>query len=92
MNTDLLNSIAELIELRGLSEALLTQLRANFPGKHFTYCMDDDIHSGRPVLERENFRIYLVDSSEHCSHLLNGADPEALNHASGFVLAEVLPD
>jgi hypothetical protein len=92
MNTETLQSMVELIELRGLSEALLTQLRALYPGKHFTYCMDDDIHSGKPVLERSGFRIYLVDSSEHCSHLLNGSDAEALQRASGFVLAEVLPD
>ncbi|MFT3931146.1 MAG: hypothetical protein QM709_12710 [Spongiibacteraceae bacterium] len=92
MNVETLLSMAELIELRGLSEALLTQLRALYPGKHFTYCMDDDIHSGKPVLERANFKIYLVDSSEHCSHLLNGTEPQALQHASGFVLAEVVEE
>ena len=92
MNMETLQAMAELIELRGLSEALLTQLRSTYPGKHFTYCMDDDIHSGKPVLERETFRIYLVDSSDHCSHLLDGRNTDALQHASGFVLAEVIPD
>ena len=92
MNMDTLQSMAELIEMRGLSEALLTQLRALYPDKHFTYCMDDDIHSGKPILERETFCIYLVDSSNHCSHILNGTEPDALQHASGFVLAEVIPE
>lgn len=82
-----LNHIAALIEQRGLDDTLVAQLRSVYPGKHFTYCMDDDVHSGKPVLEREGFRIYLVNSTEHCSTLTN-----ALETASGFVLAEVISD
>lgn len=79
------SAIADLIQQRGLSEALVSELRTLYPGKHFTYCMDDDIHSGKPVVERTGFRIYLVDSSDHCSQLTSAAET-----ASGFVLAEVL--
>ena len=80
-------AIADLIQQRGLSEALVSELRTLYPGKHFTYCMDDDIHSGKPVIERSGFRIYLVDSSDHCSQLTS-----VVETASGFVLAEVLGD
>ncbi len=80
-------AIADLIEQRGLSEALVGDLRTLYPGKHFTYCMDDDIHSGKPAVERKGFRIYLVDSSNHCSNLTSDAET-----ASGFVLAEVFDD
>ncbi len=85
ITSEMLHDISELIEQRGLGEALLAQLRAAYPGKHFTYCMDDDVHSGKPVVERDNFRIYLVNSSDHCSQISN-----ALETASGFVLAEVI--
>jgi len=87
ITTETLNEIAELIEKRGLGEALLTQLRSVYPGKHFTYCMDDDVHSGKPVLERKGFRIYLVNSHDHCSQITN-----VLESASGFVLAEVIEE
>lgn len=80
-------AIADLIEQRGLSEALVGELRTLYPSNHFTYCMDDDIHSGKPALERKGFRIYLVDSSNHCSHLTCDAET-----ASGFVLAELIDD
>lgn len=80
-------AIADLIQQRGLSEALVSELRTRYPGKHFTYCMDDDIHSGKPVIERKGFRIYLVDSSNHCSHLTSDVET-----ASGFVLAELIGD
>ena len=83
----MLNDITELIGQRGLGEALLTQLRSVYPGTHFTYCMDDDIHSGKPVIERPGFRIYLVNSTEHCSQITN-----ALETASGCVLAEVIEE
>jgi len=87
ITAEILNDVAELIEQRGLGEALLTQLRSVYPGKHFTYCMDDDVHSGKPVLERKGFRIYLVNSHDHCSQITN-----VLENASGFVLAEVIEE
>jgi Family of unknown function (DUF6129) len=81
------NSITLLVEQQGLSETLIEALRERFPGRHFTYCMDDDISVGRPVIERRGFRLYLVDSRDHCSSLTTDAD-----HASGVVLAEVITD
>jgi hypothetical protein len=87
ISAEMLHDIAELIEKRGLGEALLTQLRSVYPGKHFTYCMDDDVHSGKPVLERKGFRLYLVNSQDHCSQITN-----ILESASGIVLAEVIEE
>lgn len=85
INAQTLEQIATLIEQRGLSEALVSELRDSYPGKHFTWCMDDDVHNGRPVLQRPGFCIYLVDSSDHCSHITSNVES-----ASGFVLAEII--
>ncbi len=82
-----LDAVVALIEQKGLSEMLLGELRDQFPGKHFTYCMEDDINAGKPVVERENFAIYLVDSRDHCSCLTTDLDT-----ASGMVLAEIITD
>lgn len=82
-----IEAIAAWVEQRGLSEAVIGELRGRFPGQHFTYCMDDDIVSAKPVLERSGFRLYLVDSRDHCSRLTDDA-----GYASGVVLAEVLEE
>lgn len=79
-----IEAIADFVSANGLSEAIISDLRDQYPGKHFTWCMEDDINVGRPVVERQSFSIYLVDSREHCSKLTN--DPDI---ASGVVLAEV---
>ena len=80
-----IDSIANYVSEQGLSEDVLVALRKQYPGKHFTWCMDDDINSDHPVVQREDFAIYLVDSSDHCSKLTS--DPAS---ASGYVLAEIL--
>lgn len=59
------------------------QLRAAFPDMHFTFCLDDDVISDNPVAEQPGFRLYLVDSSDHCLCLTT--DPDS---ASGLVVAE----
>lgn len=82
-----LNEVVALIEHKGLSESVLSELRDRFPGTHFTWCMEDDIHTGTPVITRASFAVYLVDSRDHCSQLT--AD---LDTASGLVLAEIIPD
>lgn len=82
-----LEDVVALVELKGLSEALLHELRERFPGQHFTWCMDDDINAGKPVVTREHFAIYLVDSRDHCSCLTSDLDS-----ASGMVLAEIIAD
>lgn len=82
-----LERVVAMAEEQGLSESLLDTLRLQFPGKHFTWCMDDDITTGKPVVMRERFAIYLVDSRDHCSCLTSD-----LNSASGIVLAEIMAD
>ena len=82
-----LDAILQQVEQHGVSEAMVGQLRLRYPGMHFTYCMDDDINSGKPVAIREGFALYLVDSREHCSCLTTD-----LEVASGVVLAEVVAD
>ena len=67
-----------------LSESMLPGLREQFPGIHFTYCLDDDIIGARPVLQHERFNLYLVDTSSHCFTFTADA---AL--ATGIVVAEI---
>lgn len=82
-----LDEVVNMIEHRGLSEEVLGELRDRFPNTHFTWCMEDDIHTGKPVITRDAFAVYLVDSREHCSLLTTDLDT-----ASGLVLAEIIPD
>ncbi len=70
-----------------LDEAVVMGLRNAYPDFHFTYCMDDDIVTGKPVLEREGFNLYLIDGREHCLCLTNNHDV-----ATGVVVAEVVED
>lgn len=67
-----------------LDEAVVSGLRKSFPDYHFTYCMDDDIVTGKPVIERDAFKLYLIDGREHCLCLTNDHDV-----ATGVVVAEV---
>ncbi len=83
----LLQRVVDLANANGLNDALITELRQEFTGVHFTLCMEDDMDSARPVREEKEFNLYLVDSSNHCSKLTN--DPE---RASGVVLAEIMED
>lgn len=82
---DELQQVVATLERDGISEVVVGQLRQQMPGRHFTYCLDDDIHHGKPVALRPGFAVYLVDSSDHCSGLTSD-----LTRASGFVLAEIL--
>jgi hypothetical protein len=79
--------IANHVEQQGLDEGILNGLRRSYPDIHFTYCMDDDIVTGKPVAERENFHVYLVDGREHCLCLTNDHDI-----ATGMVLAEIIDE
>lgn len=87
INRHQLQAVLDFVEQQGLSEQTIRELRDSYPGCHFTYCMDDDINSGRPYEERPGFNVYLVDSREHCSTLTTDAEV-----ASGVVLAEVIED
>lgn len=80
--------LAALIEQQlPLDEAVVSGLRKAFPDYHFTYCLDDDIVTGKPVVEREAFNLYLIDGREHCLCLTNDHDA-----ATGVVVAEVVED
>ena len=80
-------AIADEVISKGLDYDTVSQLRQSYPAIHFTYCMDDDINAGKPVLEADKFNIYLVDGREHCLCLTNDFDV-----ATGIVLAEVIED
>lgn len=82
-----LQVMADYVERQGLNEQTLSRLRARYTGLHFTWCMDDDIHFRFPVIERDGFNVFLVDSRNHCSTLTR--DPEA---ASGVVFAEIFQE
>lgn len=87
ITTEMLECVAVEVEKQGLSEATVSQLRAFFPGVYFTYCMDDDVHSGKPVMQRDGFNIYLVGSGDHCLGLT-----AACESAKGIILAEVIEE
>ena len=82
-----IQEIVRSVESSGLSEVTLARLRADHPGIHFTYCLDDDITARRAYLERPEFNVYLVDGREHCLKLT----PD-IELATGLVLAEVIHD
>lgn len=84
---DMLECVAVEVEKEGLSEATVSQLRRLFPGVYFTYCMDDDVHSGKPVMQKSGFNIYLVGSGDHCLGLT-----AACESAKGIILAEVIEE
>lgn len=60
------------------------QMRAAFPGCHFTFCSDDDVMSDDPTATRTGFNLYLVDSSSNCLCLTSD-----MAVASGLVVAAV---
>ena len=83
-----LDQISELVTSGSVLESgSVEPLRSEFPDVHFTYCMDDDVFAGLPVVEQERFNLYLVDSSNHCLSLTQ--DKEI---ATGIVVAEVEPE
>lgn len=84
---ELVLEIADRIAHSGLSETVAAELRRTYPGMHFTYCMDDDVHGAKPYLERPGFNLYLVGGSDHCPGLSCSHET-----ATGLVLAEVLED
>ena len=79
--------IAEDVITKGLDYDTVATLRQSYPDIHFTYCMDDDISNGKPVMETAAFNMYLIDGREHCLCLTNDFDV-----ATGIVLAEVIED
>lgn len=80
-----LDAIIHHVEQQGLSEAVLAQLRNQYNDYHFTYCIDDDMDAYEPVIEKNGFNIYFVNTSDHCASLTR-----QLETASGLVFGEVL--
>lgn len=87
INPEQLQTIALRIAEQPLNETAISQLRTEYPGIHFTYCMDDDIPNHEPLLECQGFNLYLVDGREHCLCLTHNYE-----HATGIVIAEVIND
>jgi hypothetical protein len=87
ITTAQLAEVSSKIKAQGVGESILGQLRQDYPGIHFTYCMDDDIGSYQPVLSETEFNLYLIDGREHC--LCFTSD---YNIATGIVVAEIVPD
>lgn len=79
--------VAELLANHVANASLHDELVQAFPGIRFTFCSEDDIHAGKPVVEREEFDVYLVGSSDHCLTLTND-----YGLATGIVIAEKYPE
>ena len=78
-----LEALAQAAGGRAPDEALLAELRRQWPDLRLTLCSDNDVPARLPpALEGESFNLYLVNGSEHCLSLTN--DPEV---AIGVVLA-----
>jgi hypothetical protein len=83
-----LEQISELVVNASVLESgTVASLRGEFPDIHFTYCMDDDVYAAMPVLEREGFNLYLIDSRNHCLSFTQDSEI-----ATGVVVAEVEAD
>jgi hypothetical protein len=87
ITSEQINAITAKIETLGLSDDTVSTLRQQYQPIHFTYCMDDDLPNNTPVIERQGFNLYLIDSREHCLCLTNDYDS-----ATGIVVAEIIPD
>lgn len=83
----MLTEVAALADGRIIDSLLQDELKKTYPDVRFTLCSEDDIHAGKPVVEKEGFDIYLVGTSEHCLTLTNDFDL-----ATGVVIAEKYPD
>jgi len=82
-----LQRIASVIRAQALNEGVVSNLRSDYPGIHFTYCMEDDIPNHEPMLESQGFNLYLVDGREHCLCLTRNYE-----YATGIVIAEVIEE
>ncbi len=84
ISNEQLEAVGGWLAVQGSSATMEQDLRAAFPGMHFTFCSDDDVMSDHPVSSSAGFNMYLVDSSSHCLALTT--DGEA---ATGLVVAEI---
>lgn len=87
MEQTTLEAVTAHLESNGVDDTQLAALRGQFENVHFTYCSDDDVSNGKPVVKRSAFNLYLVDGSDHCLQITS-----SLEGATGLVVAEVEPD
>ncbi|MEQ1637029.1 MAG: DUF6129 family protein [Methylococcales bacterium] len=87
ITSDQVNAIVAQIETGGVDESTVSALRQQYQSLHFTYCMDDDLPNNKPIVEHQDFNLYLIDGREHCLCLTN--DYEV---ATGIVVAEIIAD
>jgi len=87
LETQLVETIAQHVASCVVGDEAVNSLRESYPDIHFTYCLDDDIVTGKPVIENEKFNIYLIDGREHCLCLTDDYE-----NATGVVVAEVIED
>lgn len=85
----LVTVLDQVAELADWSEnELVTDLRARFPGVHFSVCSDDDMPPRlTPATGNDFCRLYYVQSDGHCLQLSSDADA-----ASGLVVALIDQD
>jgi len=87
IETNVVEQIATDVVQRGVNDDTISHLRQAYQGIHFTYCSDDDVTNGSPVLEKDGFNIYLVDGNSHCLSMTSSYE-----RATGIVVAEVYPE
>lgn len=80
-----LQMVASKLRQQALDEDVVRQLRLDYPDVHFTYCLEDDIPTHEPMLQDENFSLFLVDGRDHCLCLTRNYE-----HATGIVVAEII--
>lgn len=79
-----LAQIGERLSNSTLDAAAVGRLRVQYPDIHFTYCLEDDVCGASPIVEREGFNLYLIDSQNHCLSLTRD-----MQIASGILVAEL---
>lgn len=79
-----LEAVQNMLSREGVDERAVSGLRHAYPEMHFTLCMDDDIQDEvTPIIETDNFNLYLVDGRDHCLVMTTQAEI-----ATGLVIAE----
>lgn len=79
-----LEAVQNMLSREGVDERAISGLRRAYPDMHFTYCMDDDIQDEvAPIIESDDYNLYLVDGRDHCLQMTTQADI-----ATGLVIAE----
>lgn len=77
-------AVQNMLSREGVDERAISGLRRAYPDMHFTYCMDDDIQDEvAPIIESDDYNLYLVDGRDHCLQMTTQADI-----ATGLVIAE----